>query len=62
MTPQCPMNECQCDGWPPAECPQCGVTMIGFTPEDWYRHFKEDCDPLGGLYCFADADTQETKA
>lgn len=49
----CPLDECQCDDWPPTECPQCGVTAVGFTPEDWCRHFHKECDTLGALYCFA---------
>jgi len=51
--PDCPLDTCECDDWPPTECPECGVTTLGFTAEDWWRHFRDDCDTLASLYCFA---------
>lgn len=51
---RCPLDECQCDGGPPTECPTCGVTLLGATPEDWWEHFEEDCNGYGRLLCFAE--------
>jgi hypothetical protein len=48
----CPQDVCECNGWPPDECPQCGTVMLGFTPGDWHRHFEQECRGLGRLYCF----------
>lgn len=57
-THACPQEECQCEDWPPTECPQCGVIMIGATPSDWYDHFGDECDTLGRLYCFASKENE----
>lgn len=48
----CPNAECICDDWPPDECPQCGTTILGANPRDWYVHFRDECETLGRLYCF----------
>jgi len=42
-----------CRDAPPAECPQCDTVILGATKEDWRKHYREDCTPLGELYCFA---------
>jgi len=55
---ECPREVCQCEDWPPDECPQCGVQALGFTPEDWRQHFTQECDGLARLFCFV-ADPQE---
>lgn len=60
MKSDCPQNDCQCDDWPPTECPQCATRIIGATAEDWYRHFDEDCETLGRLYCFVAEPTEGT--
>jgi len=58
MPGDCPNEECQCEGWPPEECPQCGQRVLGFTPEDWRQHYAQECRPLGKLYCFVSHDQE----
>lgn len=54
MTEDCHKADCECEDWPPTECPQCGVTFIGASPQDWWVHFDSDCEYLGKLYCFVE--------
>jgi|GEM_PF-6661438 len=53
---------CGQNGYPPAECPQCGTVILGAAAEDWGEHFAEDCTPLGQLYCFAASVMEEKSA
>ena len=57
---RCPEDSCRCCEWPPVKCPQCGTVILGATPEDWYRHFEEECESLGVLYCFVSKPTETT--